>query len=450
MAYSFLLLAAPVAVLGLPGSFGRYLTRYRQQGQLRMFLRRTASWTFGLAGVAVGAIVVWRSAFATLVFGDPTQNQLMLMIAVCLAAVILHHFLEAVFAGLRLFRVVSTMHFCQSMGFAAIALTLLATWRVSAISVVIGYGAACLVSSIGVLIWASFNSTLEADDSDSVRHSEFWPPLMQFAIWVWVSNLLCNLFSIVDRYMIIHFGGFENSVALEQVGNYHTATIVPLLLVSVANLLVGAMTPHLSHDWEAGKKEAVADRLNFTLKLTAVGMTFIGVGVLLFCPWLFEVAFHNKYAQGLEALPWTLCACVWFSLLLLAQTYVWCAERSRLATPPLAVGLVGNILLNLMLLPLWGLIGAVVATAVSTLLALVVQLIINRNTGMKLQVSTIVACTAPLCLAGGFSVAIAGLLVMLAVTPRLLTAGERQEVESMLHKLKQKLLPNRLQLETKA
>ena len=45
MAYSFLLLAAPLVVLGLPGSFGRYLERYRQRGQLRTFLRRATIWT---------------------------------------------------------------------------------------------------------------------------------------------------------------------------------------------------------------------------------------------------------------------------------------------------------------------------------------------------------------------------------------------------------------------
>src|SRR3989337_1137354 len=44
MAYSFLLLAAPLIVLGLPGSFGRYLERYRQRRQLRTLLRREANW----------------------------------------------------------------------------------------------------------------------------------------------------------------------------------------------------------------------------------------------------------------------------------------------------------------------------------------------------------------------------------------------------------------------
>src|SRR6187549_1339532 len=47
MAYSFLLLASPVVVLGLPGTFGRYLERYRQRGQLRTFLRRATVWTIG-------------------------------------------------------------------------------------------------------------------------------------------------------------------------------------------------------------------------------------------------------------------------------------------------------------------------------------------------------------------------------------------------------------------
>ena len=54
MAYSFLLLAAPVVVLGLPGSFGRYLERFRQRGQLRTFLRRATIWTATLVVIATG------------------------------------------------------------------------------------------------------------------------------------------------------------------------------------------------------------------------------------------------------------------------------------------------------------------------------------------------------------------------------------------------------------
>src|SRR6476659_791827 len=64
MAYSFLLLAAPVIVLGLPGSFGRFLERFRQRGQLRTFLRWTTIGSAALRHAGCGRIAVNASAFS--------------------------------------------------------------------------------------------------------------------------------------------------------------------------------------------------------------------------------------------------------------------------------------------------------------------------------------------------------------------------------------------------
>src|SRR5262245_27406193 len=118
MAYSFLLVAAPVVVLGLPGSFGRYLERYRQRGQLRAFLRRAAIWTAVLTASATALLVSGNQIFSELIFGRSEQQRTVLLLAGSLVFVILHHFLEALFAALRKFRIVSTMHFCQSLFFA--------------------------------------------------------------------------------------------------------------------------------------------------------------------------------------------------------------------------------------------------------------------------------------------------------------------------------------------
>ena len=41
MAQAFIMLAAPVIVLSLPGTFSRYVEHYRQRGQLKTFLKRT-------------------------------------------------------------------------------------------------------------------------------------------------------------------------------------------------------------------------------------------------------------------------------------------------------------------------------------------------------------------------------------------------------------------------
>ena len=435
MAFGFLLLAAPLAVLGLPGSFSRYLEKYRQQGRLWQFLRRTVTWTLFFAASSILLLLWFRESVAQLVFGEANEELVGLTVGLILSVgfVAYHHFVQALFGGLRLFRVVSALHLMQSLLFAAISLVLLHWWKTSAESVLVGYAAACFLSTTVVLVWASTRIEREADSGNHVAARKFWTPLLRFAAWLWVTNLLSNLFTVIDRYMILHNGTFETAEAMVQVGNYHSSNIVPVLLISVAGLIVGAMTPHLSHEWETGHRESVSTRLGTGLKLTAIAMLFGGILVLLFCPVLFHYAFENKYDGGLAVLPWTLAACVWFSLLLVAETYVLVAEKTHLATVPLVVGLVVNVILNLILLPMWGLLGAVVATALATLVALLCQLTINFRLGMKVSWQTVLLMIVPLLLGFGPEFALAGLVVLVFLVlfgRAIFTQNEREEIKA--------------------
>lgn len=443
MAYSFLLMAAPIVVLGLPGSFGRYLERYRQRGQLRTFLRRATIWTVTLVVLATGAMVLAAPAFSDLIFGRPDQRALTLLLAASLVAVILHHFLEALFAALRKFPIVSTMHFCQSLGFAAISLGLLLCWRPVAGSIIIAYGVACLISAVGALIWTRRDLADLAAPDEPLSHSEFWPPLVRFAAWVWVINLFCHLFAIVDRYMLVHYSGLDNDAALALVGLYHSSRIIPLLFISVADLLAGVVMPYLSHDWEAGNRERVADRLNLVLKFTSLGMLAAGVVVLWFAPMLFHVAFEGRYDAGLAVMPWTLTYCVWYALLIVAQNYIWCAEQTKLGAIPLAVGLVVNTALNLYAIPAWGLWGAVAATTVSTALAVAVLYWINHRLGMRIDSGMVVLSFAPAAMCAGAMSGTIMFLALAAILPfskTLLTQQERNQIAEFSNSYKYRLL----------
>jgi O-antigen/teichoic acid export membrane protein len=109
MAFGFLMLAAPLACLGLPGSFGRYVEHYRQRSQLRTFLWRTTSVTIAMSVVAV-AVMAWKPAwFSQLIFGDDTHLGLMPLLAITLAIVIVFNFLTSLFISLRRNRIVSAM-----------------------------------------------------------------------------------------------------------------------------------------------------------------------------------------------------------------------------------------------------------------------------------------------------------------------------------------------------
>lgn len=417
MAYSFLLLAAPLIVLGLPGSFGRYLERYRQRRQLRTFLKRTAAWTAAFTGAAVGILALWTPSFSWLVFGRPDRKSLVMLMAGSLVAVITHHFLEALFAALRKFRIVSMMQFCQSICFALISLSLLWWWQLSAESIVIGYGAACFISAVGALALTGRSIADVASPGPAVAHREFWPPLVRFAIWVWFTNLLCNLFAVVDRYMLVHWSGMTPEEALTQVGYYHSSRVVPLLLISLADMLAGIVMPYLSHDWELGHRKLVSDRLNLILKLTAIGMLGASVLILLGAPLLFSLAFEGRYNEGLAVLPWTLTYCVWYAILIVAQNYIWCAEKTKLGSVPLGTGLAANILLNIVLIPLWGLYGAVLATTLSTGLTLGLLYWLNHREGMEIHAGLVWLTFAPIALGGGPWLGGAALLIILISAP---------------------------------
>jgi O-antigen/teichoic acid export membrane protein len=401
VAFGFLSLAAPLTVLGLPGSFGRYVEYFRQRGQFHAFLKRTTIVSGLMCVVATVMIIAERSWFSKLIFGSSSETSLVVWVSLCLATIILHNFLIALFIAVRRYRVVTALQFVQSIGFAVLSLGLLWVWPSGAASVVIGYAVATILSAIGAVACLRRLAADEPSREQAVPHAAFWAKLAPFAIWMWVTNLLANLFDLIDRYMIVHHSGMEANEALRQVGFYHSSRIVPLLFVGIAALLAPMITPYLSCDWESGRREAVVRRLNTVLKLLLYCLFSASVAVLFVAPWLFETAFQNKFQGGLIVLPWTLAYCTWFGTIAVAQNYLWCAERPGLNSFAMLAGLLLNIGFNLLWLPSFGLEGAVWATTLANLATLVLVYLFSRVHGMHVDLGTWILSFGPVALSLG-------------------------------------------------
>jgi O-antigen/teichoic acid export membrane protein len=443
MAYSFLMLAAPLAVLGVPGSFGRYAEHFRQRGHLRTFLRRAAAWTAICTVVALSIVELLAPNLSRLVFGSDDYASQMRIIGACLTAVIFYHTLTSVLTALRLFRLVMAMNFAHSLLFAALSLGLMGA-RPEMMSVVCGFSLACLLAAAGGLIWTwPALRGIEAPPSP-LSHADFWGRLLRFAFFVWATNLLTQVFSMIDRYMLVHYSGLSPEQALDQVGQYHASRIIPLLLVSITELLTGMIMPQLSHQWERGERREVSARLNLAIKLTAIGMLAFGACVLAAGPLLFNVVLQGRYEVGLTVLPWTVAACVWYGIYLIAQNYLWCAERNWLQTVPLLLGLAANVVFNLALLPALGLYGCAISAAMAAFVCLAVVLTLNRRHGMAVDRGVWPLTLAPLLLGMGAWPAIAGIMAVAAAclsSNALLTVAERAELKTLLADLLGKVRP---------
>ncbi len=435
LAFGFLMLAAPVLVLGVPGSFGRYVEHFRRLGQLRVFLRRATIFTGVVITVGICGLF-WRAeAFSSIVFGDAEGVSLIGWLAFCLAAVVWQNYLVSLFTALRLYRVVSSIQFANTVLFATLTVALLCFWRQDAAAVIVGYGAASMISALGALPWVRAAWKEAGAVVQPVTQRAFWGKLLPFAVWLWATNWLTNLFELADRYMLIHYSGLPTAEALAQVGQYHSARLIPLLFVGLAELMAALITPHLSHDWEHGRQHEVGRRLNLILKVFAFVMTAGATAVLFLAPWLFGAALGGKFSAGLAVLPMTLCYCLWGAQSSVAQNYLWCAEKARLASASLLVGLIVNILLNLWWLPKWGLHGAVAATMLGTATSLTLVFAANRALGMKLDRGVAIATMLPALVCFGPIVAAVTLVTIGAIaikTNLLLTTAEQQTVASAL------------------
>jgi PST family polysaccharide transporter len=385
MAFAFLMLAGPLAVLALPGTFGRYAGYYRLHGQLRSFLRQTAAACVLLTLVAVAVIGLNSSWFSALIFGSPQQAGLVVLLALGLIAVVAHNSCISLAIALRNMRLAAMMEFLNGVLFAFLGVALLLSWRCKAESVVLAYSGSCLLSVIFAAWWILGSWKASPQNIQPLSKRRLWSKLIPFTAWILLINLLSNLFGIADRYMIIQYAPGSNNETLALVGDYHSSRVVPLLLVSLSSLLGSMLLPHLCHDWECGRRGLVTARLNLFLKLLAYALLAAAAAVLFIAPWLFGVAFQGKFAGGLAVLPWTSIYCVWLSVALVAQQYLWCAERGGLIGLALGAGLAVNIAVNLLLLPSLGLLAAALAATMANLVALALILYFSRLAGFAVH-----------------------------------------------------------------
>jgi len=444
MAFGFLELAVPLAMLGIPGAFGRYVAYYQQRHQLRGLLRKTTVCSAVLAAVAVCLLVVCRDGLSFLVFGDTEHSRLVVLVAGGLVVLIAYYYCTTMLTALRRSRVVARFEFLHSLLFAVLGIACTYAWQTGAAGVVSAYalGALAALACAAVALWRMWRA-LPAD-LQPLANRELWPKLLPFALWVWGINWLANLFEHADRYLLLHCGGSDPAAAIAQVGNYHSSRVLPLLLVAIAALLGSVITPYLSHDWELGRRQAVARRIELVVKLLGLLLCSMGVGILVVAPWLFSVGLKGKYVAGLSVLPWTIVYCIWFSLSIMMQKYLWCVERVGCAACCWAAGLAVNVVLNLLLLPRFGRLGLVGATAAGNLVTLLLIQALNARFGLRTSFRVWLIVTLPMLFPLGVIPAAGVMAVVVVATAggqALLDEDERRELWKVAHRYRDRFLP---------
>ncbi len=435
MVWSFLMLLAPLAVLGLPGCFGRFVEHYRGRGQMRAFVMKITTVSCTVTLMVSAAILIFPESFSWLVFRETNQTGIIRWIGFTLIFVAAMNFLTSLMESLRQIRLVTLMRFILGTVFMAVSCSLMLVWNDMASAATCGYGISCIAASIPAVwfIW-KYRSDFR-DEGERLRNRELWKRIAPFALWMWWSNLGHNLFEASDRCMLIHWAPVNAELAQSLVGQYHSGRVLPLLLVSVAAVLGGLLMPYMSAAWEKGDRDRARVQLNWTIKLVAITFTVGGVFILLFAPYLFEHFLQGRYNDGRAVLPLTLVYCTWLGLYTVGQDYLWVVEKGKLAFAAVSVGLVLNIVLNCLMIPSMGLWGAVIATTIANAVNMILIYMFNHFTGCTTDAGVWLTAALPLLLLAPPLVSVACLLVVSLVAIRsnlIFNPNERIQLKTAL------------------
>ena len=396
MVYSFLMLLAPLAVLGLPGCFGRFVEHYLQRGQLATFIRRIAViscfLTFGLAACMFAV----PDRFSMFFFRSNHFVGLINAMAFALVFVTANNFVSTLMESLRQVRLATFMRFITGITFAVVGTGLIAVWQNGSIAASIGFGLACALGLLPGVAFLFKHRMALADKGDELTHRVMWKRIAPFALWLWASNFVTNLFEVSDRYMLVHCSETSVVQAHGFVGQYHSGRVLPLLLVGVGVVIEGVLMPFAASLWEKSKEIEAKKMVGLAGKMMAIGFSAASVGILLVAPYVFNQIFEGRYDDGLAVLPITLLYCIWFSLINLLSIYLLVIEKGKWIFAVIGAGLVVNLTLNALLIPPFGLWGAVSATTISMLITLIAMIVSNHLCGLAIDRGLVLATAVPL------------------------------------------------------
>ncbi len=441
---SFFIIGVPIAVLGLPGSFGRFVEYFRARNQLGDYFRRVAVVSsLGLAG-ACTAMLLLPAQFSWFLFRETSSYSLVVWCVITLISVATFSFVNELVAALREVRTVSTMQFLQSLVFAVVGLAILSV-RPSWTVLLPSFAVASLVGMLPGLfvLLKNYGAEFQVSQRTCDFHAHtLWKRILPYAVALWVMNLLSNLFEVSDRYMLLHLVAGGEEVGQAIVGQYHCGRILPNLLTSIALMLGGVLLPFISADWEAGRTDQITARLRQMLQGVSIGFTALSIAALCVSPLLFHVGFQGRYQQAEAILPISMLQATWVSLFIVAEAYLLCIERGRTLATLLIAGLLLNLVLNWWLIQQAGLFGAVLATSTANLFTLGLLIWQMSRLGCRLGWGTCVLCLTPATLIAGPVWAMFSLCIIVVVASRtnwLLSASDRQQIDAAIVPKLQKL-----------
>ncbi len=422
---------ALVCGLGMRIAMTKFVAASRARGdhaELRGAVRIAVGATLSVAVVAGALLALLAPVLAQHVFDLPSMTGPLRVVALSLPFAVLQDVTLAGTQGFQSMRAFTRIGMileplCR-LGFAAVSL--LAGWELLGLA----WGL-LMASMIGGLSGAvALSRRVRRLPLEAASHP--WRSLASFAGVSWVASMATQGILWVD---VVLLGAM---VAAADVGVYQVATRAVMACMIVVTPLTAAMAPRIAHHWEMRDMDQVAESYGYVLRWTW-RLTIMPLALVFGAPAAVLGFFGPGFSEGVvvilvlgsAALVEALAAP---SAVLLNQT-----GHNRLNMKINVSALLGNIALNLALIPPFGITGAALAWMLTLLVPGLVRITVVRRLvthewplrrpHLVSAGAAVIACllirllTSTTSLAGILTLALAAVIVALVYPPLVLKAG---------------------------
>jgi O-antigen/teichoic acid export membrane protein len=209
-------------------------------------------------------------------------------------------------------------------------------------------------------------------------------PYLSFGVPLTLNSLSSNILHLGDRYIIALF------LSASAVGVYAVAYALGDLVLMLLSPITLALLRPLSKSYDEGKQQQVKTYLNYSLRYFLLFALPIAVGISLLSTAAVRSLATKEFVDDVFIITSLVSlANIAYGLYIISARTLLLVKKTKLMASLLFSFAVSNIFLNLLLIPLIGIVGAALSTLVCYFSLLTITLIFSRKSGIRLSIEKI-------------------------------------------------------------
>ena len=214
-----------------------------------------------------------------------------------------------------------------------------------------------LVVGIGIVIY-QVNSKIGFDVSISVNELKgYFTRLLGFGKWVIACLMVAELLNNSDILMVNYFMGSE------QTGLYKAALVPTTFVWFIPRIIQVSIIPSFSNYWANKRIDYLTSVSARALRYIYLLVILLAGGLFVLAPQFVTVYYGNFYMQSALPIQILLIGTIGFSISRIYDPILLASENLKLSFACSASALVLNVVLNLFLIPRFGIVGAAIGTS---------------------------------------------------------------------------------------